>query len=1102
MEFKQGDRVYNKRTNQTGTVVEIKLLPTSTMVRVDFDGKMQMVFPNILEHVQLNEDMYSRFKSEKFDTYTKFRQLLTHTRIGGNLTNIIYSMKYGNVQFMPHQFKPVFKFLSANTQRLLIADEVGLGKTIEALYIWRELKARSDARRLLIVVPAALTDKWYNDMSNHFGISASIVGPKELEANCKNTLGLSTVGFNLIASIQSIRNKKNLKDSSPLLSLHKMFKQEVENGRKLFDLVVIDEAHSLINSKSKNFDLAKSLMSLSENVILLSATPVNNKSDDLFNLLSLMSPTEYRSKSYQFDIQYENNKKVVRLANLFEKHYNKEALPYEKAEELIDDILSTYAFRDDRYFNELKYTYKEILASDEERLKAYDKITSRFFYDSYVTRSRKKDVMDTALRVAQTASFTMTDQERRVYNDCTEWFEERLKNSDVDINLRENSETVIDKYLYQFVLLSRQREMDSCLPAAIRRWKNCLEAKYHEDIIADFDFDDYDIQNDEIDEFKTQETIPLTCKHISNVELDNLEANDSKYNELIKTLKYQIDQNSNIGIRTKIIVFAFFRGTLDYLYRRLNSDGFMVAMINGKMKREEKNNAISAFRDDDKIQILLSSEVGAEGLDMQFANTEINYDLPWNPMKLEQRIGRIDRIGQKSKKIFIINMYCKDTISDQIRISLYDKIQIFKESIGEVDEIMGVTLKHIEQNLLSSALTDAEKLEQANNEINRMCNDMRNTKALEESAGISLAFSNHILDSINQVEESNRYIRREDLINFIKDFCVQNGKGSSLERDKKDPTLWHFVFSNDDRAAYRDFAIKNNLELGFASNHDLICTFPQGQRNKGRCNIDVEHPLIKWIYSVISKTFTKTAENCFCMSISREALDKERFPENIYIFCMSKIEYEGLTKKKELLIFASGAFEKQILCKEESEYLIGQLLFNGKETTGYSGLMPSMGIKGLYEVLQACHDEIYVTMSRTNEDFKQDNTDKCNAMTVKTSNYYESKVNDFEKKIFDIGDIEELKIEKKIIEENKAKLEDAIKTLNLTPVERYEMENELQGINNSLAHITSKIRNINNFRIRIDKEKNKKESELKSIQEKAIPNLIETEFAVGLVFVE
>ena len=1054
MEFKKGDRVYYKKENKTGTITGEKRLLSSTGIikyAVNFDGQIMNISETALKLEQEDHgDMFTRFKNRRFDTFTRFRQLITHIRIGGELTDIVYSMNYGDVEFLPHQFKPVFKFITSTSHRLLIADEVGLGKTIEALYIWRELQARSDARRLLVVTPASLTEKWSNDMMTHFGIDALSATARDVYEKSLRALNDHSTSFELVISIQSLRKRSNLKETNPLFRLHEMFKEGLNDGRKFFDLVIIDEAHSLINKNSSNYHLAEILRDLSHNMILLSATPVNNKSDDLFNLLSLMSPSDFKSKG-QFDYLFNNNRNIVRLSNLLEPHPTDFSKTLIKASELIDTILAHSRQGQDSYFKELQLNLKETLKSDDKRREAYEKVRSRFFYDNYITRTRKKDVMKTTIRSAQTAQFRMTEKEKEIYDNCSSWLEERMDRIRVDANKKRSK-------IFPFVLMARQREMDSSLPAAIARWNRILKENIAEIIDDEIISDYYDKAEDDSNEEKPSgyESIPRICLDLSDDELRELKENDSKYKTFLEVIKEHTTQVNEDGEINKIIVFSFFRETLEYLYKRLWNDGFSTIMIKGGMRREEKIDAISKFRDSNEYQIFLSSEVGAEGLDMQFANMEINYDLPWNPMRLEQRIGRIDRIGQKSEKIFIINLFCKNTISDRIRFDLYSKINIFKESIGELDDIMGETVMRIEKNLLSPSLTDAQKTAQAEAEINRICNNMRDQKKLEEEAGISKAYSNRILEGIGKTEQNRKYISRVDLINYMKDFCENTGHGSNLIQDKKNPEIWHFIFSGEDRTSFQEYAIKNNYPYGFSSRDDIDCTFPQGARTKARCCIDVNHPLIKWMHECNSTIFDKNINNCYALSIERNKIDHKRFPSNIYVFYIFKEMLYGIRNQNELIISICDG-KGNLLEKNDSEFLLGEALFKGKNTPDLSSMMKRSDSSYITGALQICKDNADTIEDKLCADFSRDNADLYNTMYASIEKDYDEKIQKeeisiekYEDESFNTEDKEEKRNIESKIKRNKTNIQKYMKdkAANLKALEKRE---QIESVANGIA---------------------------------------------------
>ena len=209
MGFSKGDRVYYPIKGLYGeTTGKVSIIGGYRLYQVRFDDNaFKDCSENTLNLVINTLSPEEQFLSFQLNDAVDFRRLMTHIRISQKLTNIVYSMKYGDVEFLPYQFKPVFKFISSNEGRLLIADEVGLGKTIEALYIWKELQARTGASRLLVVSPAMLRTKWQRDMSNHFGIDARIVDANELLYEIDQEHRYRNKSFALITSIQGIRYK-------------------------------------------------------------------------------------------------------------------------------------------------------------------------------------------------------------------------------------------------------------------------------------------------------------------------------------------------------------------------------------------------------------------------------------------------------------------------------------------------------------------------------------------------------------------------------------------------------------------------------------------------------------------------------------------------------------------------------------------------------------------------------------------------------------------------------------------------------------------------------------------------------------------------------
>ncbi len=215
--------------------------------------------------------------------------------------------------------------------------------------------------------------------------------------------------------------------------------------------------------------------------------------------------------------------------------------------------------------------------------------------------------------------------------------------------------------------------------------------------------------NDIDDGKETQENIEINkeaIKYLNKIieKGDRIGESDSKFIEFEKILKDIKSQNIK-----QLIVFSSFKKTLDYLEKKLQNMNYKIGKIHGDFSTEERFAKIKAFKNGE-FDILLSSEVGSEGLDMQFCNVIINYDLPWNPMRVEQRIGRIDRIGQKFEKLHIFNLCIEGSIEDKIYNKLYSKLNIFENSIGELEPILGDLEKKLDiPNLIKLSKEEIEQ---------------------------------------------------------------------------------------------------------------------------------------------------------------------------------------------------------------------------------------------------------------------------------------------------------------------------------------------------------------------------------------------------------
>lgn len=236
------------------------------------------------------DDVFSLLKKKRFGRINDLRRNLTFVQLSGRLANVVYSMDTTNTDFYAYQYKPVLTFLESPSNGILIADEVGLGKTIEAGLIWTELRARYDARRLVVVCPAMLREKWCDELRERFGVDALQLSAADLVTELKRDKHQTPEGKACVCSLQGLRPPtgwRNPQRKGARAELARLLEALTES-EPVIDLLIIDEAHYLRNPETQSAAVGRLLREVSEHVVLLSATPVNNKETDLFQLLRLV----------------------------------------------------------------------------------------------------------------------------------------------------------------------------------------------------------------------------------------------------------------------------------------------------------------------------------------------------------------------------------------------------------------------------------------------------------------------------------------------------------------------------------------------------------------------------------------------------------------------------------------------------------------------------------------------------------------------------------------------------------------------------------------------------------------------------------------------
>ncbi|MFD1736520.1 DEAD/DEAH box helicase [Bacillus salitolerans] len=532
---------------------------------------MQQV--NILFDETWEEEFHKRFEDDgpwsHWDLYKLAYEIEQHLAIpefeGLQAPNFL-----PNLQPLPHQLEVAKNVVEKMNGKAILADEVGLGKTIEAGLILKEYMIRGLVKKVLILVPASLVSQWVTELNQKFFIPA--IGQKK-----------SYVWEQCDVVVSSIDTAKRQPHRDIILEQD-------------YDLIIIDEAHKLKNNKTKNYEFVQSLKK--KFCLLLTATPIQNRIEEIFNLVSLLKPGHLGNQTN------------------FEESFNA----------------------------------KERSLDNDEHLKE--------LVNKVMIRNRRGDTgIDWPKRHVKTVPIEFSSEEWDLYHSIQ--------------SFKQQSKGTLGS---QFSLITLQREACSSREAVYYTLQNMLtkheESEYVQNIVFEL------------------------MKKIEAV------TSNSKAEKVVELVK---------EINGKVIVFTEYRATQLYLQWYLKQHGITSVPFRGGFKRGKKDWMKELFKN--HAQVLIATEAGGEGINLQFCQHIINYDLPWNPMRLEQRIGRIHRLGQEHD-VHIYNFAIKDTVEEHILKLLYEKIHLFERVIGQLDDILTkLEIGNIEDHIteiLTHSRTDGE----------------------------------------------------------------------------------------------------------------------------------------------------------------------------------------------------------------------------------------------------------------------------------------------------------------------------------------------------------------------------------------------------------
>ena len=901
-DFQAGDLVRLRNSpGQIGNVSQIRTTATGAVLAVvNFPTATRNVPVSQLEHApSIPETTAQLIRNGHLSSVEGLRRQLSHVRLSGNMADIFYSMENSDTDFYAHQFKPVVKILESPTGNLLIADEVGLGKTIEAGLIWIELAARFKYNRLLVVCPKVLCDKWRLELASKFGIDARICDARELVDYLSGTYAQRS-GFAVICGMQSIRPRPKAKRTHRSVDKLAALLEEAQGGDRLADLLIIDEAHHMRNPGTQTNYLGQLLCAVAEHTVMLSATPINLHNRDLQSLLRLIDDLTFRDEAALEQIIRANQPLVAArdaalagcsVDDLFQLLTTASRAPILKEARSLKQLLS-----------ELRLETTLLPRKRAEIARRLERVN---LLSNVINRTRRRDVEEFRVHRDVTAyRAQMTPEEHRVYDEITRG---------------------ILKYAYEndlptgFLTVMPQRMLASSIPAALAHWG-------HSELSDDFeDEDDFENDSDDTaDRIAPKERRPL-MQMLSRIvrsmpSAREMAGHDSKFIEFLRVMRDRIEAAPD----EKFVVFSTFRGTLAYLGNRLKDAGIATLSMHGAtLNRTE---LVDQFRTSTSVQVLLASEVGSEGIDLQFARTVVNYDLPWNPMRVEQRIGRVDRLGQEAASISVLNLMHAKTVDERIYHRLHERLGLCKKALGGFEEILGRDIAILTKDILSGRMSDQEEQRRLDQTEQAIANMREEEEALEGQAAALFAHGDYVVQSIRESRREGHWLTERDIVEYVDATLTLLFPGSEVHWQMADGLL-NVRLSQDGRFEFTNWCERNRLGASPLDRQGGPATFKVGKTAKGKRHprLGPTHPLIRFLSSRLEE---REGLKAHAAALYLEAEFAQGLAPGIYVGAIEEWVFgRGATSTIIGFSLASLA-EGDLIDAELAERVVGACLLN------------------------------------------------------------------------------------------------------------------------------------------------------------------------------
>jgi ERCC4-related helicase len=856
--------------NISGVVIGVNTIGNTPQYTVFINGKTKTFFDGQIE-------LCPQTESSGYGNLADVQRKLTAYQIKKPSAESLYSLNAARIDFVPYQFRPALKLLKSDSPRLLIADSVGVGKTIEAGIILKEMQARTSLDTILIICPKSLVveRKWELEMKRFdedftpvYGeMLRQIVRDAERDGEWPDKHKRLIIPYSLLTgNLLEVKDKQGNR-------LHGL---RCIDPVPLFDMVIVDEAHHIRNSDTQAYKAVEFFCQNANVVLFLTATPLQLGNDELFTLLNLLFPDVVIDIPSFNEMAKPNRFINSAIHNLRIANHEKEALKQ------LEQVNTTDWGRNVVSQNPIYQEAVSILSKDEltreQRVKLINDVESLHSFANMMNRTRRQDIDDFCIRRAYTLESEFTESQHELYNMLLEFVADIFSTLHPNISLK-------------FLMCTLHRQAASCIFGLVPFISDIVK-----DNLSDLtdgydlpsDMDDIDLRGLDLNIFKqkAQKLIKLA---------ENLPTDDAKFDKFASIIKERQDGKNN-----KMIVFTTFRHTQSYLYKRIKEiNGIRVAYINGTVadnKRYDLRERFTMSKDmPDALDILLFTEIGSEGLDYQFCDTIVNYDLPWNPMRVEQRIGRIDLRGQKSDIAHIYNCVTKGTIDEDIYNRCLWRIGVFERSIGDCSDIFGKMVYSINDLVFDQKLTRkerSEKMEQlADNEVREVQEMYRVEEAERQMLGIDITSFTEDVDKADNPWLSSLSLRRLVMGYLEKRFGI--GRDNLTKNRLKLSTAEKAILTEDYKKLGK--TVQDPIWLKYLKSSKAICNIAFDQdtaKDTKYLFITPMHPLA---HQAANEYFSDDI-SCVAIETSSSDIASGKYPFQFYIW-----EYTG--GKPQTLLF-------------------------------------------------------------------------------------------------------------------------------------------------------------------------------------------------------